>query len=172
MGAVNFKSNPFINLCIKPYEADEIAKDADFLQYCGEEYPGEDPETIAAEEIALYYDADAANYNSIAAKYDFYYFSFELIPGYYESIQINIINNLPVFFDDWTEKREALKEVTQIKEFLTECAGVGFQACAPSWCTAYYNHAETVEKIKEAAEAMREEIKSAETWRTHKRKTA
>lgn len=172
MGAINFKTGAYITLAVKPYEASEIAQDADFLQFVNEYYPGEDPELLAAEEITGYYEADAENIESILKKYSFDFFSVKVIPGYYESLQIDITSNLPIYFNDYNEKREALKEVTKLKELMTEAAGVGFTACGPSWITSYYSYAETLPKIKKAAAAMREEIRTAETWRTHKRKTA
>lgn len=172
MGTINFKTSDFITLAIKPYQADEIAKDADFLQYAREEYPETDPETVAEWNIETYYEADQENFNSIAAKYDFYYFHIRLRPGYYESFYIDIESNYPVFFDDYTEKREALKEVTEIKQFLTECAGVGFTACSPGWITSYKDHAATLEAIKAAAEEMRDSIRATPTWRQYNRETA
>lgn len=172
MGAINFKTGEYITLAIKPYDAAEVLADPDFMEYLREIGETEHAEEIAADEIWRYYEADAENIESIFKKYSFEFFNIEILAGYYESIQLYITNNLPVYFYDAAEKREALKEVTKVKEFLTEAAGVGFTACAPSWCTAYYNRVETLQKIKEAAAAMREEIRTAETWRTHKRKTA
>lgn len=172
MGAINFKTCEFITLAIKPYEADDIKNDPDFLQWIEEEERQDEADDIADDMTAQYYEDDAANYEAIAKKYYFEYFNISLIPGYYESIQIDIENNFPCFFDDWTEKREALKEATKIKEFLTECAGVGFTACAPGWATHFYTYPETLQKIKEATKAIKDEIKAAETWKTHKRRTA
>ena len=171
MGAINFKTSDYITMCIKPYETSEILTDPDFIDYCQEERPGEDPEEIAADEITGYYEADEENYTAIAKKYDFYYFHIVLEPGYYESLYIDIEANFCIY-DDAAEKREALKEATKVKEFLTECAGVGFVACAPGWCTKYYTYAETLEKIKAAIKEMKEEIKAAPTWYTYNRRTA
>ena len=172
MGSINFKTGEYITLVIKPYEADEIAKDADFLQYVNENFFGEDPESIAAEEITFYYEADAENIESIINKYTFEFFKVEVIPGYYESLQIDIKSYFPIYFMDTAEKREALKEATKIKELMTTAAAVGFTACAPGWIPAYYNYTETLQKIKEAVKAIKDDIRTAETWRTHKRRTA
>jgi len=172
MGTINFKTSKYITMGVKPYDAAEVAKDPEFMDYISEYYPGEDPERMAAEEISGYYDADRENVESILKKYSFEYFNIEVIPGYYESLQIFISDNLPLYFDDYTEKREALKEVTKLKALLKDAAGVGFVACFPSWATAYSNYKETLTYIEIAAGKMRDEIKTAETWRTRQKKKA
>lgn len=169
MGTINFKTSQYITMGVKPYDAAEVAKDPDFLDFINEYYPGEDPERMAAEEISGYYDADRENIESILKNYSFDYFNIEVIPGYYESLQIFISDNLPLYFDDDDEKREALEEVDKMTEFLKEAAGVGFIACFPSWATGYKDHAETLKEIDEAAGKMREEITSAATWESRQK---
>lgn len=169
MGTINYKTSDYITLGIKPYDAASIAADPDFIAWIKEEGREADADEIAQETAATYYEDDAANYDSIIKKYDFYFFHIALKPGYYEGLYIDIESNYPVFFDDYEEKREALKEIAKVKEFLTECAGVGFIACFPSWCTGYADHAETLKEIKKAAEEMRESIKATPTYRQWKK---
>ena len=169
MGTINFKTSDYITLGIKPYDAADLLKDPDFMEFLKESGNEENADQAAEETAATYYEADAANYESIAGNYNFYYFHIALKSGYYESIYIDIESNYPVFFDDYEEKREALKEVTKVKEFLTECAGVGFIACFPAWCTCYADRAETLKEIRKAAAEMRESIKATPTYRQWKK---
>ena len=169
MGTINFKTSEYITMGVKPYDVESILNDKDFMDYVREDYPGEDPEEIANETIISYYEADRANIESILNKYDFTFYNVDILPGYYESIQIYIDNNLPLYFDDDDEKREALEEVDKMTEFLKEAAGVGFVACFPSWATGYTDHAETLKEIDEAAGKMREEIASAATWESRQK---
>jgi len=162
MGAINYKTSDYITIVIEE-DAAAIASDPEFIEFLKDEGRADNIEEEAAETAAQYYEDDRANYESIYTKYTFDFFTVELIPGYYDGLQIDIkLNN--AIFDDWTEKREALKEATKIKEFLTECAGVGFKACGPGWVTKYYTYAETLEKIKGATKAIKEEIKAAPTY--------
>lgn len=72
-------------------------------------------------------------------------------------------------FDDYREKREAQKEITQIKAFLTECAGIGLVSVYPGWCTGYADHQQTLDDIKKAVQEMREEAKTTPTWAQYNR---
>ena len=168
MGTINYKTSEYITLAIRPYDAGELLKDPDFMEYLQEERPGEDPEEVAADEIRAYYEADEENAARILEKYDFNFFDVSIIPGYYEGLSIYIETKYSLY-DDSTEKREAMKEATQIKQFLTEAAGVGFTACGPGWITSYYSYAETLPKIREAVKAIKDEIKKAPTYYTRRR---
>jgi hypothetical protein len=87
----------------------------------------------------------------IVKKYDWYYFHIEIISGYYEGFYINIDNNFPVEFDSWEDRRDAQKEVTQVKRFLNECVDkCGLIQYIPGWCMSYSTKAETKAAIKVA----------------------
>ena len=97
----------------------------------------------------------------------FYYWHVKIEPGYYEGFSISIENNFPCCFDDYTEKRAALKEITQIKKFLLDCVN-DFECCAvsPGWCTTYYNRRDTLKILNAGIKEMREYVKSVATWYT------
>ena len=97
----------------------------------------------------------------------FYYFHVVLKPGYYEGFTIDIENNFPWCFDNFREKREAQKEITEIKKFLIECVN-DFECCAvyPGWSTSYLNYTESLKRINEAVKEMRQEVKNTCTYYT------
>ena len=113
------------------------------------------------------YEADTENAAAILDQYDFYYYHVTTKPGYYEGVSINIENNFPVAYDDYTEKREVQKEITQLKKALYDLAGVGFALCFPGWCTTYGSYEDTKKAINEAIKEMRNEARQAPTWRTY-----
>lgn len=43
------------------------------------------------------------------------------------------------------------------------CAGLGLVECFPGWCTGYSSYTETLQAIKTAIKAMRDELKSIPT---------
>ena len=104
---------------------------------------------------------------SVLNKYNFYFFHVCIVPGYYEGFSIDIDNNFSVCYDDYNEKREVQKEITQIKSFLIECANNGLVACFPGWCMGYANYKETLQLIKEAIKEMRMEAKEIPTYRNY-----
>lgn len=96
-------------------------------------------------------------------KQSFYYFHITIKPGYYEGFTLDIENNFPVAFDSWEDRRDANKEITQIKQFLIDCAGFGLVECSPGWCTGYSDYSGTIEAIKQAVKEMRDELKKIPT---------
>ena len=125
--------------------------------------------TTIEQEINAYieecYSCDYENISYLLEKkYSFYYFHVVIKSGYYEGFTIDIENNFGVFYSDYIEKREAQKEVTLLKQFLIECAGLGLVSCCPSWCTSYSDYAGTINAINEAIKEIREEIRNTPTW--------
>lgn len=105
-------------------------------------------------------------YNEISGildRYSFYYFHVVLKSGYYEGFYIDIENNFPLYFDDCTEKRDAQKEITQIRRFLTECTAAGLVQYSPGWCTGYSTKKETRAAINAAIKEMRREVQETPT---------
>lgn len=169
MGTINYGKSDYITLGIKPYDAWELLKDEYFIEYLKHDL-NIDPESdqaqyVAYEVIEEYYNADRVNFETALNKYDIgYFFHITLKPGYYEGYYVEIETNKGLFFDDCAEKREAQKEVTEIKKFLKEIASYGFIQVFPGWCTGYSDYQETLKGINEAVKEMREEIKSTPTW--------
>jgi hypothetical protein len=101
--------------------------------------------------------------------FSFWYFHIAIKPGYYEGFTLDIESNFPVAFDSWEDKRDAQKEITQIKQFLLSCAGMGLVSCSPGWCTGYKNYPDTVKAIRKAIREMREEARTTPTWTQYNR---
>ena len=158
MGAINYLTSDYITLAFRPYDYNEIEEAA--MEY------GCTPDDI----ISDYQHADFENAKAIVDDYSFYYYDVHVKPGYYEGSQIVIENNYPVCYDDYIDKREAQKEITQIKMMLLECADVGMVETFPGWCTGYSDHKGTVKAIKEAVKDMRAQVEVTPTWIQYERK--
>lgn len=97
--------------------------------------------------------------------YRFYYFHVTVQPGYYEGYYINIEFNYSYCFDEYTDKRAAHKEITQIKAFLLECIN-DFECCAvyPGWCTGYADYNQSIKELDAAVKIMRETVTHTPTY--------
>jgi hypothetical protein len=144
MGAINYKTSDFITI---GYNCNNIDYDDEYYN----------------ELINDYYDQIATT----RARYNFYCFHVSLEPGYYEGFYIDIEHNFSYCYNNFNEKREALKEITQIKKFLLECIN-DFECCSisPGWCTSYADYKTTLKKLNGAIKEMRETVKSTPTWAT------
>ncbi len=122
----------------------------------------------------IYYD-DEFHYDDLNYEYDeikslldkeyFYYFHVTLKPGYYDGFTIDIENNFSYCFNDYQEKLQALKEVTQIKNFLLYIVNnFNISVVYPGWCTSYGDYKKTISEINRAAKEMKSEIKFTPTW--------
>lgn len=169
MGAVNYFTSDYITLGVKPYETQDYTRDADFMQFIRDEW-GIDTDDESAvydavqDQIAEDYNCDRLNIETELENHKFYYFHIAIKNGYYEGFTLNIENNYSLAFDSWQEKRDAQKEITEIKNFLIACAGLGLVKCSPGWCTGYADYKETVKAIGAAIKEMREEVKATPTW--------
>lgn len=172
MGTINYKTSDYITLGLKPLDADEYKNDSDFMNFIQEEW-GVDitnenvVESAIEEQIEVDYQCIREEIEKVLDNYDFYYYNVSIKSGYYEGFSIDIENNISIF-NDYAEKMEANKEITQIKKCLLECAKMGLVQCFPGWCTGYNDYNGTVKSIKDAIKAMRSEIKSTPTWNSYK----
>jgi hypothetical protein len=171
VGAINYYTSDYITLGVKPYDYDDFANDADFMEEAQnniDEYGG----TIESEiysYIQECYACDLMNVETALKHYDFYYFYVAIKYGYYEGFTIDIENNFSVAFDTWEDKQLAQKEITRLKEFLIECAGLGLVSCSPGWCTGYSDYKGTLTRISSAVREMREEVRRTPTWAQYNR---
>ena len=126
----------------------------------------------------IYYDEEIENDDNdflydeikeILNRYNFCFFHVVLKSGYYEGFTVDIENNFSIAYNDYIDKKEALKEATQIKKFLLECIECGLCVCYPSWCTTYLNYEKSKKEIKEAIKEIKEEIKNTPTWLKYKK---
>ena len=154
MGTINYNTSDYITL------------GAPIIDY--EEYTDEDGCTdydAMALDMQYFYDEIQA----IRNKYIFYYYHVKLEPGYYEGFSIDIENNFGIAYDNHEDRREAQKEITQIKKFLFECVENGLVCVWPGWCTTYRTAEETRTDIMEAIKEMRDEARTIPTWRNYER---
>jgi hypothetical protein len=142
MGTINYKTSDYIT----------IGYNCDFIDYDDE---------FAHDIVTDYYEQ--VKYRLEQER--FYYFNVKLEPGYYEGFTIDIEFNYKWCFDGYRDKREAQKEITQIKKFLLECIN-DFECYVvfPGWCTTYKNHTESIKLLNEAIKEMRQEVKNTCTY--------
>ena len=119
-------------------------------------------------EDEFYYDNINCEYDEIAALLRnefFYYFHITLEPGYYEGFIIDIENNFSLFYEDYSGKLEALKEITRIKNFLLYIVNnFNISVVYPGWCTSYGDNKKTVLEIKNAIKEMKYTVKDTPTF--------
>lgn len=171
MGAVNYFTSDYITIGLRPYDAEDLTSDADFMEEIKkevEEYGGT-VESALDNYISGCYENDYNNIEYELNKHNFYYFHIAIEPGYYEGFSLNIESNFPVALDGWEDRRDANKEITEIKQFLIECAGLGLVKCLPGWCTSYSDYDGTIKAIKNAIKEMRDELKAVPTWTQYNR---
>lgn len=165
MGAVNYFTSDYITMGLRPYDLWELENDLDFMeemrQEC-EEYGGT-VESAIDNYIQSCYESDLANIECELNKHNFYYYHVTIKPGYYEGFTLDIENNFPVALDSWQDRRDANKEITEIKQFLIACAGLGLVQCSPGWCTGYNDYKGTLKAIKAAIKEMRDELRTIPT---------
>ena len=115
MGTINYKKSDYITL---GYNTNNIDYDDEFY----------------SDDINSEYEEIAA----ILKNEFFYYFHITIEPGYYEGFSIDIENNFSYFFDDYSEKLQALKEATKIKKFFLYIVdNFNINVVCPGWHTAY-----------------------------------
>lgn len=139
MGAINYGSNEIINLGL------DVSEEDDF--------------DILGEEVCYIYD----DIKDILDDYYFYYYHVVIKEGYYNGFYLDIESNISIY-DDYIEKQEAQKELTQLKKFLHRCVDNGLAVYTPGWCTSYYNLKESKNLINKAIAKERENIKDRPTW--------
>lgn len=166
MGTINYHTSEYITLGIRPYEKMDFENDESFMdeiRHEVEEYGGTVDEAIDTY-ITDCYDDDYANVEAEIDDHDFQYFDISIKPGYYEGFTINIERNFPDAYETWEDKRDAQKEITEIRKMLLNCAGNGLVKCSPGWVTGYSDYNETVSAIDEAIREMRKDVKTTPTW--------
>lgn len=171
MGAVNYFTSDYITMGLRPYDSLELENDLEFMeemQTQANEYGGT-IENAITEYIEDCYNCDYENIKTELEKHNFYYYHIAIKPGYYEGFTLDIENNFPVALDSWEDRRDANKEITEIKQFLIACAGLGLVQCSPGWCTGYNDYKGTLKAIKAAIKEMRDELRTIPTWAQYNR---
>lgn len=171
MGAINYGKSDYITLGIKPIDRQELENNVDFMKEMEEEareYGGTVEDAINDDVQQCYIDS-CDNIRYALKKYNLQYYHITIQPGYYEGFYLEIECNYGLFFDSYRDKKEAQKEITAIKNLLTECAGLGLVQCFPGWCTGYNDYKGTLAAIKAAVKEMRQEMRQMPTWSQYRR---
>ena len=153
MGAINYGTSEYITIGLKPYNYDDYMTETEDIDY---------------ELMQMDYDTNRENVEYVLNKYNFNFFNVSIKYGYYEGFYLNIKTNFD--FYNWQDKKDALKEATQLKNMLIECCGVGLCEVWPGWCTTYMPYKESVNNIKAAVWHIKEDIKCTETFLQEQRK--
>ena len=171
MGAVNYFTSDYITLGLRPYDKYNLENDREFmkeLQAEVDEYGGT-LENALDNYINDSYECDYENIKTELEKHCFHYYHIAIKPGYYEGFTLDIEFNYGVALDGWEDRRNAHKEITEIKQFLIDCAGLGLVKCSPGWCTGYSDYNGTIQAIKAAIKEMRSELNTVPTWAQYNR---
>ena len=153
MGAINYGTSKYITIGLKPHNTDDYIFEDGSVDY---------------DAMSIDYDCDIKNVQFIMDKYNFSFFDVNIKHGYYEGFYLDINANFD--FYNWQDKKDALKEATQLKNMLIECCGVGLCEVRPGWCTAYMSYKESVNNIKAAVWHIKEDINGTETFLQEQRK--
>lgn len=162
MGTINYKSQDYITLGLKPYDVDDFINDAAWIDDLKEIY---DTDSLTDDQIWQafnndvfdgYYPSDRENAESIINNYRLYYYDVSIQPGYYEGYYIAIQDNYKI--DCYAGKLDALKELTQLKHLLIELAGVGYVSCICGWCMGYADYKGTLRHINRAIKEMKQDV--------------
>ena len=142
MGTINYKTSDYITL---GYNTHNINYEDKFY----------------SDDIQFEFDKISA----ILKNECFNYFYITLEPGYYDGFAIDIKNNFKYCFDNYNEKIQAIKELTQIKKFFIYIVNnFNINVVYPGWCTSYGDYNKTIEEINNAIKEMKSEIKTTPTY--------
>lgn len=159
MGSINYKTNKYITI---GYNIGKAEKEA---------------EEIAAEEEVfnendIYYDQEEETFNELKElieEYNFNYFDVKLEAGYYQGFYIDFDFDYLYFYNS-EEKKEALKEATQLKKLLYKILDYNCVVCYPGWCTSYLNKTKSKKEIFAGIKQLKEDIKNTLTEKNYFKK--
>ena len=173
MGTVNYFTSDYITMAVEPCSVCDFDRTEarDFLLENGyeqEEITDAVIDAYLSELVSVYAEDIYSDIKAMLKKHVFNFFDITLKWGYYDgfSLDIRYICKGDTV-DGWQDKRDAQKEITEIKRFLLECADAGLVACYPSWCTRYEEYSGTVKAISAAVKEMRQDVKNTPTWRQY-----
>lgn len=147
MGTINYKTSDYITL--------------GYLDYSQQDFDDE----YTPDDYYIYEEDDYTQIQYLLKDQHFYYFNVTLEPGYYSGFSLDIENNFSYCFDNYSEKLQALKEITQIKKIMLYLVeNFSIRAVYPGWCTGYADRQETLSEINAAIKTMRDDVKYTPTY--------
>lgn len=160
MGTINYLTSDIITLV---HDTNEY--DRDFIRdECILNDSDVDPDDVTDSDIDFIIDnfindqmSELENYVGFEAP-TMEFFKLSVKYGYYEGVQLVIDDETKYGFDSIEERDDALKEADTLKSALLAVRELGFCACAPSWCTAYYDGEETLRRIDNAINDLKNRI--------------
>ena len=169
MGTINFGTSDYITMGTRTQNYSDFENDSDFLSEYAKDIDRFGLDSVIYDEISENYECDRINIETLLKHYNFCFYHVAIKPGYYEGYYLDIENNFGIAYDCWEDKRAAQKEITQLQQFLIDCAGSGFTVVYPGWCTTELNYNDSVKAIKAAIKEIREESKAIPTWLWYER---
>lgn len=171
MSTINYKTSKYITMGLNCPTYYDLEQDESFIKELKQEIEeyGSTMEESMSNYINDCIESDYSNIEFELNKHNFRFFHISIESGYYEGFSLMIELDVDTI-NDYTDKRQAQKEITEIKQFLIDCAGMGLQACFPGWCTSYFDYKETCNHIMQAIREMRQDVKSTETWYQYNRR--
>ena len=166
MGSINYKKSDIITIGFDDrflYNYDDEEIKTIMLEY---ETTEEEAKEILNENNYNYIKDCFDSINENIKKYNFEYFKFSLNAGYYEGFYFDFEFNY-IYFDNYIEKLEALKELTIIKNILIDSVkNYNCLSVAPGWVTGYSTVENSIKEIKQAVKNERLKIKKMFTEKT------
>ena len=101
---------------------------------------------------------------------DEFYFDFvkiEISSGYYEGFYINIEDPGFNYFDNYIEKQEYIKELSQVHRMLKECINKGLVEYSPGWCTGYSTEKESYIDLAAAIKTAKQAARTTPTYKNY-----
>lgn len=155
MGAINYNNNKLFNLGLNVFDYEKQCEiqlkemiEEGIIEFNNVEIDEFNYECISV----LYEDCEY-----ILNKYDFNYYNIKLESGYYEGFYLSIDFNYN-YFNDFIEKQQAQKELTQVKKCFLELINCGLVSYHAWWCSSYYSKEETISMLNEFVKTERKRI--------------
>lgn len=109
------------------------------------------------------YDDDWDKVEGELNKHEFQYFNIDIQPGECDGFSLDIDPWNSLVLESWKDREAANKEITEIKQLLIACAGMGMVACVPNVDDPYMDYDETIKCISAAIKEMRRDLKLSPT---------
>lgn len=151
MGSINYRTGQFLTIGSPIFSESDFTPD-ELLEM---EADGWTP----AEVIESYYQDISDEAARIIDRFSFDHFKINIIPGYYDGFTVDISDYFDFYYEP-DEKPDVMSEAADIVKMLYELADAGLVACSPGWVTGYSDYEQTRAKISDAADNIRDYIKT------------